>query len=232
MKIIVSGCSYSCTPIDETYSKYLNEKYGHEVSNISQSGRSNQSIIKNIYDFINVDNIRDSYIVCQLTYTHRLGMFHDIFNRWYNYQPYGVKTISNGELNLNKIGKDSFLKDFNDLKKNQLANEISNDLLKFYETYLKWIYNDEAEFESLMLNVDMLTEWVKLNNNKIMFMYWPGKMNETETMKLKQRNFFNIDGKYSMLDFTKANALVDNHGHMNRKGNEYIAYEINEWINQ
>jgi hypothetical protein len=215
MKIIVSGCSHSCNPIDKSYSKYLNERYGYSVKNISKSGQSNQSIIKKIYDWVNLEKIKDNYIICQLTYTHRLGMFHDVLDRWYDYQPYGAINI--------------FLNEFNELKKNKLSDEIGNDLLKFYETYLKWIYNSEAEFESLMLSVDMLNEWAKSNGNKMVFIYWPNP-NKDEPIQLKKRNFFNIDGNYSMDAVSKHNGLQDFDGHLTEDGNIFMAEKINDWI--
>ncbi len=226
-KIIVSGCSFSYTPVNETYSKCLSEIYGYKVTNISRSGRSNQSIIKSIYDFVNFGNIKNSYIICQLTFTHRFGMFHDVLNEWYDYQPYGINM--DAKLNTKTMGKESYLKEFDELRNGELSNEIGNDLLKFYETYLKWIYNDDAEFESLMLNVDMFNEWAKLNNNKIVFLYWPD-LNDNQITKLKQRNFFNIDGNYSMFEYTKNNGLVDIDGHMNKEGHMYIADKLNKWI--
>ena len=229
MKIIVSGCSYSRTPYDKTYSKFLNEIYGYHIENTAKSGQSNQSIIKTLFDWVKTYDVRDSYLICQLTFTHRIGMFHDVFDRWHDYQPYGTKITQNQITKFNKITTQMYLKEFNELSNDILIDEIGNDLLKFYETYIKWIYNDKAEFESLMLNVDMFNEWVKLNNNKVLFIYWP-QLTDIESIQLKERNFFNIDGNYSMHDYTKRNQLTDIDGHMNEAGNRYIADKINEWI--
>ena len=229
MKIIVSGCSYSRTPYDKTYSKFLNEIYGYHIENTAKSGQSNQSIIKTLFDWVKTYDVRDSYLICQLTFTHRIGMFHDVFDRWHDYQPYGTKITQNQITKFNKITTQMYLKEFNELSNDILIDEIGNDLLKFYETYIKWIYNDKAEFESLMLNVDRFNEWVKLNNNKVLFIYWP-QLTDIESIQLKERNFFNIDGNYSMHDYTKRNQLTDIDGHMNEAGNRYIADKINEWI--
>lgn len=227
MKIIVSGCSYSYIP-NQSYAFFLKDTFKHEVVNLAKPGKSNYHIIKTIYEYIKNTNLENSYIICQLTFTHRIGMFHDIFNHWYDYQPFSL-TNENGDFK----NKKNFIESFNSIKPTSNINRnVYDELINFYEIYLKLIYNEHAEFENLLYQIELLTTYVEKNNNKIIYLYWPQLINgQVEKLKIN-KNFISLYEEYSFFQISKNKNWQDLEGHLNIEGSVNIATELNDIINK
>ena len=214
-KIIVSGCSYSTNPLDNNLPKLLSEKYNCE--NIAHSGHSNYSITKKIYDYIEKTKIKDSLFICQLTYTHRLGFHHNINNLWIDYQPNnlnGIRTINFDFENIPELPSEL-----------NIESGIRKKLEVMYKTYLTYVYDEDGEFFNLMRSIDLLKSYVESNNNKILFIYWP-KVNQIQKQELKNRNFFNINEEYSMLNWSYDNKLTADNSHLNSIGANQFKLEL------
>ena len=232
MKIIISGCSYSCTPYESSYSYFLNKQY--DIKNIAFPGQSNSNIIKKIYEYTIEHKIKNSLIICQYTHLHRIGMYTDVLKKWIDYQPYhmNIETVKNGIEVLNNpksIGTavKRLYTEWNTLY--NISETTFTELVLMYELYLKNVFNEVKEFEQLMLNTDLLTEWIKATGNDVLFMYWPELNNEKQKIELNKRNFFNIDSEYSMLKWTTDNNLIDKQTlHLSKYGSEIFGNKLNE----
>jgi hypothetical protein len=238
MKILVSGCSYSIVPPNYSYSYFLEKNFGYNVTNVASPGQSNSAIIKKIYDYITEHKITNSLIVCQYTHLHRIGMYTDVLKKWIDYQPYymntnsdGLKSVQNGIeiLNNPKSINTSLKRLYTEWNKLYNISETTfTELILMYELYLKNVFNEMKEFEQLMLNTDLLTEWIKAMCNDVLFIYWPELNNEYQKIELNKRNFFNIEGEYSMLKWTidSNNLLNKTNLHLTSKGNKIFANQL------
>ena len=214
-KIIVSGCSYSTTPLNDNFSKLLSDKYRCE--NIAVSGHSNYSIIKKIYDYIEKTKVNDSLFICQLTYTHRLGFHHSVNNLWIDYQPNnlnGIRTVTFDFENLPELPSEL-----------NIESGIRKKLETMYKTYLSYVYDEDAEFFNLMRNLDLLKSYVETGGNKILFVYWP-KVTQVQKQELQKRDFFNVSGEYSMLDWSYENKLTAHDSHLSSVGSHQFKLEL------
>jgi hypothetical protein len=208
-KIVVSGCSYSTG-----YQYHLRETYKFDVETLAIPGQSNDSITRKIYDYIVNENCKDVLFICQLTWLHRIGFYHDVANKWLDYQPNFINLIPkyfevSDKLEI-KYHKESIkLNDVIDINKNDYK-ELEN----MYKTYLKLVHNEKESFNNLLYKIDTLESFVEKTGNKIIFMYWPLIEDETQIKALSNRNFFNIDGEYSILNWStknKKNIPIDSH---------------------
>ena len=208
-KIVVSGCSYSTE-----YQFYLTEKYKLNVTKLALPGQSNDSITRKIYDYILNEKCQDTLFICQLTWLHRIGFYHDVTNGWLDYQPNFINLTpkyseENNKLEI-KYHKDS-------IKVNQkikISEEYYNELENMYKTYLKLVHNEKEAFNNLLFKVDSLESFVKKSGNDILFIYWPLLNHETEKTELQKRKFYNIEGEYSMLNWStinNKNTQIDSH---------------------
>jgi hypothetical protein len=216
-KIIVSGCSYSAWG----YPLYLKEKYKLDVESLAISGQSNYSIIRKIYDYITNEDCKNTIFICQLTWLHRIGFYHDITNCWLDYQPNFINLIPKYFDQPNKLE----MKYHNENVKVNEIIKINKDEYKelenMYKTYLKYVHNESETFVNLLYKIDTLESFVEKTGNKILFIYWPLIDNEIQIKAFKNRNFFNIDGEYSMLNWstknkmlTKIDSHLSNYGHI------------------
>lgn len=235
-KILFSGCSYSCghPSITKLVSDLFKEVDSETIAkSFAMPGHSNASILKKIYDAINLENFNNSIIFCQLTHLHRIGCYHDITNCWVDHQPYfsnPIPTIneSTGELNIEyEITYNKILSQDNGINAIFPDDEIRKEIKVAYETYLKYVFNQKETFNDLMYKVDLITEYVKQKNCKIVFLFWPELKNKDQINELKKRSFFNIDGNYSMLDYTVKNKLINNHDmHLSENGMIFISEKL------
>lgn len=214
-KIIVSGCSYSISPKYDNFPSLLSNKYRCE--NIAISGQSNYSILKKIYDYTEKTKVKDSLFICQLTYTHRLGFYHSLTNLWIDYQPNnlnGIRTINFDFENVPKLPSEL-----------NINSSIRKKLEKMYKTYLRYVYDEDAEFFNLMRNVDLLKSYIEKSDNKIFFVYWP-KVNQIQKQELEKRDFFNVSGEYSMLNWSYDNKLTGDDSHLSSLGSHQFKLEL------
>lgn len=221
--IIVSGCSYSNV---NKYSSILEQK-NLSVVNLAFNGQSNEIIMKKIYDYIKKYNSKNSLFICQLTYLHRIGFYHEVEKKWLDYQPRSFNNMpyldENGEVMFEFNKKDTH---FN---KSSL-NLYLDDLQKFYQTYLEYIFDEEYEFSHLMYKVDLLKSFVKETGNDILFIYWPNiKKNQIDDCK--SRDFFHFNNEYSMLKWTTEKEIVMGDSHLSKDGSKFFANTLYDYIN-
>jgi hypothetical protein len=245
-KLIISGCSYSChgsSPNPHAnWTNVLRKKYHNDISQLSSPGQSNESITRNIYDYIVKFKPKDSLIICQLTYTHRMGWWHNIADKWIDYQH--ILPIETDIITKTDKENDTTTLWYKIKTADKRLNEtmfpgrpdiVSSD--EFYElnamylTWLKYVYNDTETFKNLMFKIDTLSSYVKESGNKIMFIYWPNINDKYQLNELMRRNFYNIDNEYSMLKWSTKNNLTDNTSHLSIDGNNIFSSLINSKIN-
>jgi len=222
-KVIISGCSYSAyAGFATSYSDNL-KRYGYSVYNMSWCGSSNESIINRIYECIKKNNVTDSLILCQLTYIHRIGWYHNFAKRWIDYQPKYIQTIPKYDVENDSVKFEiSMDETFMEGGDNPIPKDITNDeykiLTKMYKTWLEYVYDEDEMFNYLLYKIDTLKAYVDSTGNKIEFIYWPDIQNKQQLKEIEQRNFLNIDGEYSMLKWSTKNNLVDTTSHLHREG--------------
>ena len=229
-KVIISGCSYSAfgsdTHIDTNWVSLLKKEYLYNTIQLSVCGQSNNSITKKIYDFIIKHNPKDSLIICQLTYTHRIGAWHSIANTWLDYQPNYVN-IPEIDEKTNKvifpINYDGSIWNKIHFKSKNINKKQYDELFNMYQTWLKYVYDEKQNFKELLFKIDTLESYVEKSGNKIMFIYWPEINSEDELNDLKHRNFFNVDNEYSILKWSTINKLQDSTSHLSNDGNILFA---------
>lgn len=219
-KIVISGCSYS---EHNAYSEFIPKVF--RVDNIARPGQSNYSIINKVYDYVTQNNTNNCLFICQLTYLHRLGFYHSFVNSWVDYQPLSVNlipTISNNSIKFDFDFTNVFYNS-NILEKNLYVKE---ELIKMYETYLKYVFDEESEFLNLMRQVDFLKSFIDKTHNKIMFIFWPDIKNKSWLENLKKRNFFNIEGNYSMLNWSVSTNNIGDDSHLSESGSSVFSNYI------
>jgi len=249
IKIITSGCSYSEIATNsnnnevtahDTYPMLLGNKANIESENMGLCGQSNYSIIKRIYDRINKKNTDNSLFICQLTFLHRKGNYVDVANHWVDFQPTWAsqqpkldknKQLLKWEPIKNEVFHGINLNDGDTHTFDDIDSDIRSKILNSYENYLKYEFNEDAEFKYLMYQIDMLQSYVEKNNSKVLFIYWPMVNNQFQLSELKSRNFFNLDGEYSILTWSTKNNLLGFDSHLNPHGHDILSNKILEFIN-
>lgn len=234
-KIIVSGCSYSTYAGETPYSYILKQKYGYGVYNMAWCGSSNESIINRIYDCITKNNLKDSFIICQLTYTHRIGWYHSFAKRWIDYQPKYIQNIpeydvENDNVKFEVSTKETFMEDGDFALPKDVAKNDYDILTNMYKTWLEYVYDEDEMFNYLLYKIDTLKTFVESTGNKIKFIYWPNIKDKKQLEEIKKRDFFNIDNDYSMLKWSTKNKLVDKTSHLSKEGHEIFCYHVNNYI--
>jgi len=248
--IVISGCSYSCVHTDKTaplgywpvdhrsenlsYPNFLRDSMNYNLIDVSQSGQSNPKILKDIYD--NISNDPSLYIV-QLTHLHRTGFFCDSLNSWIDLQPYSATAQPNilNDLVNWSFNLDSSLIEVRNNESHGLSKSQYHDIIKklrtSYETHLMLSFNEKQEFKYLMYQCDMLKSHIKSinSNNRVLFLYWPilsdGLLSEFDTS-----NFFNIDGMYSIQEWSVKNDLLGMDAHLNPTGHRLLSNYIYDFI--
>ena len=214
--IVISGCSYSN---HNEYGKHLKSDYN--VNNISINGQSNDIILRKIYDIINLGNIPPTVFICQLSYLHRIGFFHSSLNRWIDYQPNYINlrpVINNNKVEFNYSDEVGYFNSGENKEKDYIDDFLRNNLSNMYSSYLKYVHDDNDKFNELIYKIDCLTEYVKSKNHKILYIYWPEILNSNDNDMLSKRNFLNINGNFSMLNWSTVNNYIDDDSHLSENG--------------
>lgn len=221
-KVLISGCSYSHIP-DSSYGNYLNLIHGYDVINISYSGQSNDSILKKIYDYIKINKVTNSVVICQLTYLHRIGWYHNINSMWMDYQPEFINqipTFTNGKLDIKYNETKSKVTQYADY--NGASQSDFKKLKEMYHIWLSMVYNEDESFNYMLYKIDTLKTYIEKTNNKVIFVYWPEIQNDYQLNELKDRNFLNINNEYSILKWSVKNNMIGNDSHLSIYGcNEF-----------
>ena len=243
MKIVVAGCSFSCTVKEPEYptGSYPNILNSDEfsVDNISVSGNSNDGSIRSIYEYIRHNNSNDTTFILQCTFLHRIGGYFNFLEDWFNIQPnYRISNLDIGQLESLKINEmfDSTernahiygvnynfkTKNINDLIWRNVSDTLRDDIIKYYRLWLKLKYDDNIEFNELLFKIDLLNAYVSQSNNKLICMYWP-PIEDEYLSKLKEYNFINIDGEYSILNWSLKNKFAADDTHLYYDGHKALS---------
>jgi len=239
-KIITSGCSYSTNTGPTPYSEIIQKSTNIKVENKAWPGQSNKSIIRLIRDEIK-NGVTDTLFICQLTHLHRLNLYCTLNKKYIDFQPMFIKTIpevKDGNIRfdidienphkgtLRGIGTYGASKHLD----NNLPDDVYEEFFKFYQKYLKYFYDDNDSFNSLIDDVDDLNRLIKTTNNKILYLYWSHVIpNEKH---LEDRNFIKIGSTYSMLEWSTKNNLLDGiTSHLSQEGHMSVADTIIEKLN-
>jgi len=237
-KLIVSGCSYSSVGSDtnpeSNWVSLLKKEYSYDTIQLAVAGQSNDSITKKIYDFIVKHNPNDCLIICQLTYTHRIGWWHSIVNKWLDYRPNYINVIPEIDEETNKVlfpyNNEQNMWTYTNFRNENINKKQYDELFAMYQTWLKYVYDESQNFKDLLFKIDTLQSYVNESGNKIMFIYWPEIISENQLNELKDRNFFNIDNEYSMLKWSTINKLHDSTSHLSNDGNITFSKLISDEI--
>jgi hypothetical protein len=238
-KLIFSGCSYSQAGTDthphSNWTSLMKKIHGYDVHQLAVSGQSNESITKKVYDFVIKHNPKDCLIICQLTYTHRIGWWHSIANQWSDYQPNYINVIPDIDEETDKVTFVHTL-DIRDenptvmFPKGNVTKKQYDELINMYLTWLTYVYDEDEMFKYLLYRTDTLKSYVEQSGNKILFVYWPDIKNEFQLKELKKRNFFSIDSDYSILKWSTKNKLVDHTSHLSHTGNIDFSNALNLYL--
>lgn len=232
-KIIISGCSYSYDK--NSYGEHL-KKSGHDVISLSYPGLSNSHIIYQIYDYVTNNNIVNSNIIIQLTWLHRFGGYNTYYKKWVNYQPNFFNVIPNYNEKSDFIEFDINTEKLNinlPISKKLFGNAglDYNEMLSMYSLYLKYHFDEIESFNYLLYQLDTITSFLEKTKNNFLLMYWPIIPNASQLTELKNRNFFNIDGEYSMLKWSTKNKFLDGESsHLSNKGHKCLGEKLNDWL--
>jgi hypothetical protein len=238
-KLIISGCSYSQAGVDSNphinWSNILKKEYKYDLVQLAIAGQSNESITKKVYDFIIKHNLKDSLIICQLTYTHRIGWWHSIANQWSDYQPNYINVIPDIDEETDRVTfvHKMAMRDENPrsmFPKGNVTKKQYDELSNMYLTWLTYVYDEDEMFKYLLYRIDTLKSYVEESGNKILFIYWPDIKNEFQLNELKKRNFFNIDSEYSILKWSTKNKLIDYTSHLSYDGNIVFSNILNSYL--
>ena len=234
-EIIVSGCSYSTNTGVTPYGSILENLSSVKVSNTAWPGQSNKSIIRQFRDEIK-KGITDTIFICQLTHLHRLNLYCTLNNKYIDFQPNFIKIIpelKDGnvvfDVDTESPHKGTFrgISAYGVQKETdfELDESIYKEFFSFYRQYLKYFYDDVESFYNLMDDIDDLNGLVKSSGNKILFLYWPHIT--PDIGELKKRNILNIDGEYSLLNWSTKNNLLDGRtSHLSQEGHRKLSKKI------
>jgi len=234
-KIVISGCSASRSGSDNNptvnWVSHLIKKYNYNIDQLAVEGQSNESITKKVYDYIIKYNATNCIFLCQLTYTHRIGWYHQIANQWADYQPNYINSIPEINEENDKVIF-PYTININEEKtrymfpKGNVSQTQYNELTNMYLTWLKYVYDEDEMFKALIFKVDLLQSFVNETNNKIIFIYWPEIKDEFQYNELKKRNMFEIDEIISILNWSTKNKIVCPTTHLTDEGQLIFAEKL------
>jgi hypothetical protein len=263
--IILAGCSYTIntwfggTPHDPsdpfTFGGFLAHNHSDlKIKHIAVSGNSNDASIRQIYDYVKSNTIKNSTIIFQVTHLHRIGGYFNFLDEWINLQPMILNSHSS-----KKIEEESFtLDNINtvELSKNQIYGTqvldqsqpsyspinaddefwkngdsyIKERIMDYYKIWLEYKYDDFLEFKELLFKIDLLKGYLSQNNNKLLLMYWPD-IYPSYLPYLKEYEFFNIDGEYSMIRWSKKNNVIGDDTHLTLNGHKMLYLKLYDYLN-
>lgn len=247
--IIVTGCSYSTRAgVRNSYVDILQNSTDYSVKNLAWPGQSNDTIIRNVKEEIR-NGVTDTLFICQLTHLHRVSHFCHINKKWLDFQPayvntqplikddklqfdidyhYNIKDKSRPPMGRGNIGAVGVYgaTQWTDLK---LDEEIMIKLLKWYEDYLVYLYDDEHTFYELVHKVNELTKQVIDSGNNILYLYWPDILYDSELFT--KNNFLSVDGQYSMMKWSvNDNCIQSKDTHLSIEGHVKLANRIAKYL--
>ncbi len=211
-RIVLFGCSHT-----ETQIQYI-IRNSHKSLNLSKPGNANSKIIKDVYDFVNSDNfsVDDDEIIIQYSYTNRL---------WFP----------------SKFEAPEFaFHSFQDIPIYYLNDFAKEELMEFYQTYIKYFWNYDLNVKQLLMDIDLLKTF--LESKKVKFIHWIftdggntvewnyefDKVNAELDLnsEFKKLDLFEIDGNYRIGEWGRDNGWIDETEHMIPEGCEILTEKL------
>lgn len=203
-RIVLFGCSHTQTHIKDMIGN------SHKILNFSKAGNANSKIIKDVYDFVNSDNfsVDDDELIIQYSYTNRLW-----FPSKFEAPEFGFHSFQDSPI--------YYLNDF-----------AKEDLMEFYQTYIKYFWNYDLNTKQLLMDIDLLKTF--LESKKVKFIHWIftdggntaewnyefDKVNDEIDLnsEFKKLDLFEIDGNYRIGEWGRDNDWIDSSEHMVPEG--------------
>jgi hypothetical protein len=259
-KLILAGCSYTIDTwfggapfeIPYTFGGFLHHNHNLNVEHIAVSGNSNDASIRQVYDFVKNNNIKDSTVVFQTTHLHRIGGHFNFTDDWINLQPRVLESKTSNKLenesftldnfNTYEVGDDEIYGTQLNLKNLDKYKNLSDDyfwksgdsslkkkVIEYYQLWLQFKYDDFIEFKELMFKLDLLKGYLSQFNNQMVLIYWPD-IYPKYIPYLEERNFFNINREYSMMRWSKINNVIGDDTHLKLEGHKLLSKELYEHL--
>ena len=211
-RIVLFGCSHTGTQI-----QYI-IRNSHKSLNLSLAGNANSKIIKDVYDFVNSDNfsVDDDELIIQYSYTNRLW-----FPSKFEEPEYAFHA-------------------FQDIPIYYLNDFAKEELMEFYQTYIKYFWNYDLNVKQLLMDIDLLKTF--LESKKVKFIHWIftdggntaewnyqfDKVNTELDLnsEFKKLDLFEIDGNYRIGEWGRDNGWIDKTEHMIAEGCEILLEKL------
>lgn len=238
-EIVVAGCSYSCehnqisvrAPGSKTYPELLKYK----TNNISISGNSNDASIRQIYNYVTENNTTNKLFIFQITYLHRIGGYFSFSKHWINLQPMSIHYDIKKLKSIGKVKPKACNTNFKTLNKHDLHewgydSYYINKINDFYTLWTEIKYDEIREFNDLIFKIDLLKSFLEQRDNKLLCIFWP-PIKDEYIKYFKKNNFFNIQGEYSMYDWSgKSKSKTEDDSHLTTGGHIRLARHLNNFI--
>jgi hypothetical protein len=211
-RIILFGCSHTQTHIKDMIGS------SHKILNFSNAGNANSKIIKDVYDFVNSHNfsVDDDELIIQYSYTNRLW-----FPSKFEAPEFGFHTFQDSPI--------YYLNDF-----------AKEELMEFYQTYIKYFWNYDLNTKQLLMDIDLIKTFLK--SKKVKFIHWiftdggntaewnyefdkvNGEMDLNS--EFKKLDLFEINGNYRIGEWGRDKGWIDSSEHMVPEGCAILAEKL------
>ena len=227
--IILNGCSFVEGNLDvpeSTLSYHLEAITGKPIINLGKSGANNERIFRTTFNFLEENQIRDSFIVIGLTHWARFELYDEgldkyhSFNFWDNSLLKGLEMVINYnntkyleyEFKFALIKNPNFKKYFSTYTKQELIKAIM-----FYLTIIK---NKKAEVNKIKRELILLESYCEKFNNKLFY------FNSLECLpNLDKENYIKIGDQTCWYDYIEKQNMKDDifTNHPNSQSNKQVA---------
>jgi len=184
----------------------------HKILNFSNAGNANSKIIKDVYDF----SVDDDELIIQYSYTNRLW-----FPSKFEAPEFGFHTFQDSPI--------YYLNDF-----------AKEELMEFYQTYIKYFWNYDLNTKQLLMDIDLIKTFLK--SKKVKFIHWiftdggntaewnyefdkvNGEMDLNS--EFKKLDLFEINGNYRIGEWGRDKGWIDSSEHMVPEGCAILAEKL------
>jgi hypothetical protein len=216
------GCSFTSLENSDTgyvfnnFKNIVSEKTQYCFNDHSNTGRSNEQIIDDVYAYRN-DNLNqdNSIYIIQFSFNDRLGMYSDLVDKFVSM-----------------------------CKTKNPDGYTESIFINFYNDWLKYFYSRKGRIREFKKQVDFLCTWLRSNNVKFICFGMDQDMDaEYYGGSFYQRNnFIKFENTHSLYGYACMNKLriadipdynipnIATDYHLNDEGHIYIANKILEKI--
>jgi hypothetical protein len=213
------GCSFTSLETSHTgyvfnnFKNIVSEKTQYCFNDHSNTGRSNEQIIDDVYAYRN-DNLNqdNSIYIIQFSFNDRLGMYSDLVDK------------------------------FVSMCKTQNPDGYTESIfINFYNDWLKYFYSRKGRIREFRKQVDFLCGWLRSNNIKFICFGMDHDMDANyDSFFYKRNNFIKFKNTYSLYGYMCMNKLriadipkynipgIPEDYHLNNDGHIYVANKILE----